>query len=207
MTYLSDERLWRRAQGGDGQSFALLFDRYADAVYNYCFRRTADWSLAQDLVSAVFLDAWRKRADVELTSESRRLLPWLLGVANNKIRAEHRRRRRLARALLRIGRHEDEAFDEETLGRIEDQRRMAAINAAVAALPPHELDVLVLFAWADLAYAEIAQVLEIPIGTVRSRLARARERLRELELQIGHEADDTTPRKAARDEALLDNPS
>jgi hypothetical protein len=75
-----DRELWRLAGAGDGAAFGELFDRHATAVFNHLFRRTASWSEAEDLTSAVFLLAWRRRTTVVIDRES--ALPWLLGVAN-----------------------------------------------------------------------------------------------------------------------------
>ena len=62
MAPTSDGDLWRAAQAGDAESFGVLFDRHADAIYTYCFRRTADWTVAEDLTSVVFLETWRRIA-------------------------------------------------------------------------------------------------------------------------------------------------
>ena len=78
----TDVELWRRAVDGDPDSFGVVFERHARTVYNYLFRRTADWSLAEDLTSVVFLEAWRRRADVGFESEA--ALPWLLGVDHQR---------------------------------------------------------------------------------------------------------------------------
>ena len=56
-----DRELWRRAVAGDAEAFGQLFDLHAKAVYNFCFRRLADWAMAEDMTSAVFLEAWRRR--------------------------------------------------------------------------------------------------------------------------------------------------
>jgi DNA-directed RNA polymerase specialized sigma24 family protein len=76
----SDQELWRLAGDGDTATFGELFDRHATAVYSHLFRRTANWSEAEDLTSAVFLQAWRRWSKVVIDRES--TLPWLLGVAN-----------------------------------------------------------------------------------------------------------------------------
>jgi DNA-directed RNA polymerase specialized sigma24 family protein len=83
-----DRELWLRASDGDAAAFGELFSRHAGAVYNHLFRRVADWSEAEDLTSAVFLQAWRRRGRVVIDRES--ALPWLLGVANHVLR-NHRR--------------------------------------------------------------------------------------------------------------------
>jgi RNA polymerase sigma-70 factor (ECF subfamily) len=78
----------------------VLFDRHARAVYNHCFRRTADWSMAEDLTSVVFLEAWWRRDDVRIQPDT--ALPWFLGIANNLLRNAHRSLRRHRAALARL---------------------------------------------------------------------------------------------------------
>jgi RNA polymerase sigma-70 factor, ECF subfamily len=95
---LSDSLLWARSREGDRESFGLLFDRHAKTIYNYCFRRVGDWATAEDLLSVVFLEAWRRR-DQELRPG--KLLPWLFGIATNVIRNRRRSERRFAGALRR----------------------------------------------------------------------------------------------------------
>jgi RNA polymerase sigma-70 factor (ECF subfamily) len=95
-----DRELWLRAGEGDTAAFGELFGRHANAVYNHLFRRVADWSEAEDLTSAVFLQAWRTRGRVVIDRES--ALPWLLGVANHVLR-NHRRASRRYRDALRTG--------------------------------------------------------------------------------------------------------
>jgi RNA polymerase sigma-70 factor, ECF subfamily len=178
-----DRLLWARARTGDEDAFATLFDRYADRLYNYCFRATADWSAAEELVSTVFLEAWRRRADLELTSRDARLLPWLLGVATNLIRRRRRAAARLTRALLRLDRRAHEAdFADDALARIDDERRMARVLRLLRALSDGEREALALYAWAGLTYEEVALALGVPVGTVRSRLSRARKRLQPVAL-------------------------
>src|SRR5438094_5380255 len=82
----AEVELWRRAVAGDAQAFGDLFELHARAIYNFCFRRTANWAEAEDAMSEVFLVAWKRRAQVEFTSEGERVLPWLLGVSVNVLR-------------------------------------------------------------------------------------------------------------------------
>ena len=70
-----DSVLWSRARSGDSEAFGMLFERHAQTIYNYCFRRIGSWAVAEDLVSIVFLEAWR-RVDKQLPSGKE--LPWLL---------------------------------------------------------------------------------------------------------------------------------
>ena len=115
---LSDADLWGRVTAHDGEAFAVLFDRHATKVYNHCFRRSADWSMAEDLTSVVFLEAWRKRRQVRLHGDS--VLPWLLAVANNCLRNAERSRRRYHRLLAKLPSPEDTPpFDAQASDRVE----------------------------------------------------------------------------------------
>jgi RNA polymerase sigma factor (sigma-70 family) len=187
-----DRDLWERVRAHDVEAFRALFERYADDVYNFCYRRTGNWSSAEDLVSAVFLQAWRRHADLELTSRSQSLRPWLIGVAHNLLRNEARGRRRLAAGFLRGVDRETPDFADDALSRLGAQERLARLNDAVARLPRRERDAFLLYAWGELPYEEIAAVLRIPVGTVRSRISRARARLVELDSVPEHEQRDGT---------------
>ena len=96
----SDRVLWQRAGAGDGDAFGVLFERHARRIYNYCFRRTGDWALAEDLASATFLTAWRAQREVPLEAES--ALPLLYGIATNALRNQRRSFRRRRDALSRL---------------------------------------------------------------------------------------------------------
>jgi RNA polymerase sigma factor (sigma-70 family) len=175
----SDAELWRRVGDGDSRSFEELFERHARRVYNYCFRCTADWTAAEDLTSAVFLEAWKKRRQLRLSTATESLLPWLLGVATNLVRNRGRRLERFGRAMKELWVRQARVDDNPDLvAQAVDEERMAALLAAIKRLPRVEQEVLALYAWADLTYGEIAEALQVPVGTVRSRLARARKRLR-----------------------------
>lgn len=184
-----DHSLRDGVRGGDAGSFGELYERYATRVYNYCFRATADWSVAEDCVSVVFLEAWRRRSDVWDSEES--LLPWLLGVAHNVVRNRRRSFLRHRAALERVRPPEPVPdFAEDAAGRIDDARYLEQVLAQVRRLRRAEQDVLMLCGWSELSYEETARLLDIPVGTVRSRLSRARGRLRELVERSGKYLDD-----------------
>jgi RNA polymerase sigma-70 factor (ECF subfamily) len=186
---LDDSTLWAHARAGDADAFTALFRRHAKAIYNYCFRRLGDWSAAEDALSLVFLEAWRRR-DTELPSD--KVLPWLYGVATNVLRNRRRAERRHRSALARVPRPPAEPdFAPDVDDRLDDERRMRQALAALAALPRREQDVFVLCAWLELSYADAALALGVPLETVRSRLARARGRLGEPDRSGGHEQDET----------------
>jgi RNA polymerase sigma-70 factor, ECF subfamily len=177
--------LWDRARRGDVEAFGRLFERHARAIYNFCFRRTADWSTAEDLTSVVFLEAWRRR-DVELLPD--KVLPWLYGIATNVVRNRRRSSRRHAAALARFAPPDAPPdFTEEILDRLDEERDMAGVLRLVSQLPQRQQDVLALCVWTGLSYEDAALALGVPVGTVRSRLARARIRLRELAAASGHD--------------------
>jgi RNA polymerase sigma-70 factor (ECF subfamily) len=183
----SDSVLWARSRSGDAEAFGLLFERHAKAIYNYCFRRVGDWSAAEDLLSVVFLEAWRRRGKVLPPDK---VLPWLYGIATNVVRNRRRSERRHAAALRRLPAREPEVdFAPDVNERVDDERRMANALAHFSAIPRREQDVFSLCVWMDLSYEDAAAALGIPVGTVRSRLSRARARLRELDPGNGHEAE------------------
>lgn len=174
----SDPDLWRLAVAGDAEAFGQLYERHDLAVHRYCLWRTGDTDLADDATSIVFLEAWRRRAKTPLTTETAR--PLLLAIATNVVRNQWRSRRRRRAALQRLGRSTEERVDhdDEALDRLEAAERLHEIHVQLRRLPAREREVLVLVALSDLSYEETAAVLRLPVGTVRSRLSRARARLR-----------------------------
>jgi len=187
-----DGELWQNARLGDAEAFGSLFERHANAIYNFCFRRIGDWAAAEDLLAIVFLEAWRRR-DVELRAEN--VLPWLYGIALNVVRNERRSRRRFAAALDRLPPPEPEGLTAVSPDeRLDDERQMKEVQALLAHLPQREQEAFVLCAWCDLSYEEAAAALRIPIGTVRSRLSRARSRLRILAVSLEPEDVDEPER-------------
>ncbi|MFJ9099717.1 RNA polymerase sigma factor [Streptomyces sp. NPDC102405] len=184
-----------RIRAGDPDAFAELYDQCARSVYNHAFRLTADWSVAEDVMAATFMEAWRRRASIEADGGS--LRPWLLGIATNVARSHYRSNRRYraaAGAAAAAGADEVADHAEETAGRVDDRRRIAATLTALGSLKRPEREVLVLCLWEGLEYADAARALGIPIGTVRSRLSRARGRLRKLaEVELARKRRELIP--------------
>lgn len=171
-----EAQLRHRVRAGDHRAFGELFDAYARSVYNHAYRLTGDWASAEDIVSLTFLDAWRLREKVD--DEGGSLRPWLLGIATNVARNTRRAARRHAAAVARLPRDEPERdFAEEVAGRIDDAAQLALVRAALAGLRRPEREVLALCVWAGLDYQAAAEALGVPVGTVRSRLSRARTKL------------------------------
>ncbi|MFI1825132.1 RNA polymerase sigma factor [Streptomyces sp. NPDC020412] len=168
-----------RIRSGDRAAFAEIFDLHARAVYAHAVRTTGDWALAEDVMSLTFLEAWRLRH--KLREEVRSVRAWLLGIATNVLRNTARAARRHRAAMSRLPPPEAlPDFSDEVVGQLADTERLVAAAAALKRLKRSEREVFALVVWSELGYAAAAQALGIPVGTVRSRLSRARERLRKL---------------------------
>lgn len=175
----SDDVLWAQARDGDAEAFGEIYARHARAVHDFCLWRTADPQAAEDAVATVFLEAWRQRDRLDLQTNSAAAL--LLGIANNVVRGHWRTSRRHRQALTRLratASTEGAEPESAVIARIDALRHVREAREAIRSLPRREREVLTLIADRDLSYEETASALGVPIGTVRSRLARARSRLR-----------------------------
>ncbi|GGL38830.1 RNA polymerase sigma factor [Planomonospora parontospora] len=158
------------------EAFALLFDRYAPEIHRYAVRRLGD-SLADDVVADTFLAAFRRRDRYDLTRPDAR--PWLYGIAGNLIGRHRRVEIRSYRALARTGVDEvAESYADRVDARVSASAVQEDLAGALAGLSAGDREVLLLVAWADLTYDEVAEAVGIPVGTVRSRLHRARRKSR-----------------------------
>jgi RNA polymerase sigma factor (sigma-70 family) len=168
-----------QVRAGDPVAFGRLFDEYATVVRRHAWRLSGDRALAEDVISLTFLEAWRLRTKV--LAEGGSLLPWLLGIATNVLRNTTRAARRHRAALDRVRvRDSVPDFADEVVDRAHDAEHLAAARIALAALRRTEREVFTLCVWEGLDYSATALALGIPVGTVRSRLSRARTRLRKL---------------------------
>jgi RNA polymerase sigma-70 factor (ECF subfamily) len=181
----SDLVLWSQARGGDAEAFGEIYARHARAVHDYCLWRTADPQAAEDAVATVFLEAWRRRSELNLQTSSAAAL--LFGIANNVVRGQWRTSRRQGEALARLQATLPTAgagHESAVIARLDAFRHVREAGEAIRSLPRREREVLTLIAGGDLSYEETATRLGVPIGTVRSRLARARSRLRNTGLAL-----------------------
>jgi RNA polymerase sigma-70 factor (ECF subfamily) len=195
-----------RVRAGDKDAFGLLFEEHGRAVYNHAFRLTGNWSTAEEVVSLTFLEAWRARGTIR--AEGGSLLPWLLVIALNVTRNISRAARRHQAAMSRLPPRADEPdFADELADRIDDATRLEAVRTALGRLRRGERDVLALCVWSGLNYAEAADALGVPVGTVRSRLSRARRELQAFaaaaEHDPGGEPDRTSEQVAGGRENAL----
>jgi RNA polymerase sigma factor (sigma-70 family) len=153
------------------RAFVAVFDRHFDAIHRY-LRRRVPKSVADDLAAETFAQAFEHRKRYNRGRPNSR--PWLFGIAHNLLRHHYRDEERALRAYARTGTDPvQSAADEEA-------HESPEVAELLAGLSRGERDVLLLVAWAELEYEEVAEALGIPVGTVRSRLNRARRRVREL---------------------------
>jgi RNA polymerase sigma factor (sigma-70 family) len=155
----------------DPEVFTIIFDRHYRAVYGYLARRVGR-AIADDLAAETFILAFERRSSYR--PEAGRALPWLLGIAVNLLAHHRRSEARQLRALVAAG-SVAAGSHVEAAGSWISERMVAGLEQ----LDDHDREALLLYAWAELTYAEIAGVLGIPVGTVRSRLNRARRKLRD----------------------------
>lgn len=169
-----------RASLDSPEMFGVVFERYFETIFRYVARRQG-LDRAEDLTAEVFTRAFELRGRYDTSRELCR--PWLYGIASNIIGDEIRRQSRAERLYLAmIGLNVE---TEDPYARSEDQivarQRAQLLNRSLSRLRPGDRDVLFLYIIEELSYQEIADALGDPIGTVRSRLARARRKTRELE--------------------------
>ena len=158
------------------EQFTVLFRRHAPHIQRYVVRRLGP-DAADDIVADTFLLAFRQRGRYDPARTDAR--PWLYGIATNLIGRHRRAEIRLYRALARTGADPVlESFTDRVDDRVSASAASRQLAAALAGLPAAHRDTLLLVAWGDLSYEEAARALGVPVGTVRSRLSRARSRLR-----------------------------
>jgi RNA polymerase sigma-70 factor, ECF subfamily len=151
-------------------AFELIFDRHFGAVHRYLHRR-AGRDLADELTAETFALAFSRR---ESCRASGSVLPWLYGIATNLLHRYRRAERRQLHAYSRSGVDRSVAYEDEADARVDGSSLDARLAGALAAMRPRERDALLLYALADLSYEEVALALDVPVGTVRTWLHRAR---------------------------------
>lgn len=159
-------------------AFANLFERHAGSVHRYLVKRVGPQN-AEDLLGETFVTAFRSRRNYDLRHPDAR--PWLFGIATNHSRhfwrSEGRRQSRIPGGL---GEASEPDHSDETTAKTFFAAQEGAVARALAQLDDAHLDVLLLIAGPGFTYEEVAEALGIPVGTVRSRMSRTRQRLREL---------------------------
>jgi RNA polymerase sigma-70 factor (ECF subfamily) len=173
---VSEDELWGRSLAGDGQAFGVLFERHGGRVFRHACRLVTTQHDAEDVTAAAFLELWRRRSDVRLVEGS--VLPWLLVTTGNVARNSVRSTRRYREFLARLPREAtapdaaEVALDRSVLGLDADLR------AALLGLDEVDLHLVALVALEDYPIADAARVLKLTPAAAKSRLHRARHRLR-----------------------------
>ncbi|MGV9326913.1 RNA polymerase sigma factor [Streptosporangium sandarakinum] len=158
------------------ERFAVLFARHAPALKRYVIRRLGQ-DPAEDIVAETFTLAFQRRGSYDPAYGDAR--PWLYGIATNLMRRRRRQEISMYRALSRTGTDPVvEPFTDEVDRRVTADGQRRRLAAALAGLSRPYRDALLLVTWGDLNYEQAALALGVPVGTVRSRISRARERLR-----------------------------
>jgi RNA polymerase sigma-70 factor (ECF subfamily) len=172
---LTDTAVFERAVA-QPQLFTVIFDRYYRSVYAFLSRHVGR-TIADDLAAETFTRAFERRSAYDPAAE--RALPWLLGISLNLL-AHHRRSEARHFRALAVSSGASPAEDVGQAGGGVDLAITQRLIAGLEQLDDYDREVLLLYAWGDLRYQEIADVLRIPVGTVRSRMNRARRKLRQV---------------------------
>jgi RNA polymerase sigma factor (sigma-70 family) len=173
--------------------FGLIFDRHADAVHRFLWRRAGP-TPADELLGDVFCIAFERRAGFRFDRSSAR--PWLYGIATHQLQHWWRSRARADAAYRRVAASEILSVDgdadlDAVIARLDAAGASAMLRAFLASLPADRVDLLVLWACEQLTYPELAEALDLPIGTVRSRIHRLRSAAMEL-MTRDRESDGVT---------------
>jgi len=157
----------------DAETFTELFERHWRGLYSFCRSRAG--SAGEDIAAETFRVAFDRRRRYDARHDDAR--PWLLGIATNLLR-DHFRAAQRDEAKHHRAATLDAPPSGEDIGGLESQLLGTQLTAALGSLPAADRDALLLLAWADLDYEQIARALGVPLGTVRSRIHRARQRVR-----------------------------
>jgi RNA polymerase sigma-70 factor (ECF subfamily) len=155
------------------RAFGIVFERHFGAILRY-LRRRLDDRQAEEATAQTFFVAFDERGRFDRARDDAR--PWLFGIATNVARRHRRSEVRELRAIAALDTDPATSIDGSE-ARLDAERLRGALARCLADLPPEECDVLYLLVWAELDQPEIAAALEVPLGTVKSRLSRARKRV------------------------------
>ena len=164
----------------EANAFAGVFDRHFRAIYRFLQGRVGV-QLAEDLASETFMVAFRRRRYYDLSREDAR--PWLYGIATNLVREHRRAEERHLRAYARMS-DESASATGQTPEHLDP-----GLSAALLELSHEERSLILLLAWADLTYEQLAHALDVPVGTVRSRVSRVRSKLSALRMPVNADVE------------------
>jgi RNA polymerase sigma-70 factor (ECF subfamily) len=172
---MTDERLLNRASRGDEAAFLLLYERHRDAVFRFAYRLLGSAGLAEDITHDCFLSLLRQPNRFDATRAT--LRTYLLAAARN-LSSKHFRRAGSEVLVEELTEEPRAAEGAEPLRQLLDEELSSEVQRAIESLPPLQREALVLFEFEELSLAEIAEVVGADTGTVKSRLHRARQRLK-----------------------------
>lgn len=172
----SDDGSAMRLSREDPGHFEVIFDRHYDVIYGYLARR-AGREAAEAITSETFCVAFDQRWKYDVDRPDAR--PWLFAIAINLMKRHWRTEHRGLALIARLRTFTLSSTAPDPAEELSSRCVEGTLRSALADLPAIDREVVLLFAWGDLTYKEIAEVLQIPTGTVQSRLHRARVRLRE----------------------------
>jgi RNA polymerase sigma-70 factor (ECF subfamily) len=174
---LADEELMQLVQDGDPRAFELLYDRHGGAAFSLAYRMVGDRAAAEDIVQEAFLSVWRSRVRYQPARGSVRT--WVLGIVHHRAidglrrNLVHQRRRASAEGIEEI--HEAAERTDVEAARREEAR---TVRAAMDELPGEQLQVIELAYFGGFTHTQIAEMLEMPVGTVKGRMRLGLEKLR-----------------------------
>ncbi|MDO5682566.1 MAG: sigma-70 family RNA polymerase sigma factor [Propionibacteriaceae bacterium] len=177
LSELTDVELWNGVCDRIESDFAGLFQRYNKAVYNFAFRATASWSVAEDLMQATFATLWRRAREGTVDPLKRdSALPILLAMTRNEVLNDYRIGKRRLRLVEKV--EEQPWTDPDNVDEwVEQEAGMARVRQVLGRIPEGQRAVIEMVVWSGLDLTECAYALQVPLGTVKSRLARARKEL------------------------------
>jgi len=154
--------------------FAARYDQHHLAVFRYAARRLGP-ETAEDVVAEAFTIAWSRITSYDPGRGE--FVSWLFGIVSNVISRHHRQETRQWRAFARVGVDGSDSFDDDLASRLDADVRWPNVAATLAEMSTRDRDVLLLHVWQEMSYQQVSETLGIPVGTVRSRISRARGRL------------------------------
>jgi len=174
---LADEDLISLTDGGDTQALAALYDRHGRVAYSLAYRMMGERQAAEDLVQEAFLKVWRAAGSYRVERASVRT--WILSILNNRgidmLRSSASRRRTQDRVEAQTPSSQpSEAFGETWRSSQREQ-----VREALRGLPPEQLKVLELAYFSGYTHKEIAELLDLPLGTVKGRMRLGLKKIRE----------------------------
>jgi RNA polymerase sigma-70 factor, ECF subfamily len=174
---LADEDLMPLVHDGDARAFEVVFDRHADAAFSLAYRMCGRRGMAQDVVQEAFLSLWRSGARYERTRGSVR--SWILGVVRNRTIDLFRRDTvRAGRDINAEGIVERMASGEDIASDTERRHDARAVRAALRELPPDQRQVIELAYFGGFSHSQIAEMIDVPAGTVKGRMRLGLTKLR-----------------------------